>query len=80
MITIAKDLDGIEILARGHIAQREGDPDHGRRRRVDQVHILNPLIAQAPLVESGHQRRGCDLLQLVVRLRRQIRHRKLLAT
>src|ERR1700738_5692171 len=80
MIVIAKDLEFVEVVSRRHVAQGEGDPYHGGCRRVDQVHVLDPLIAQAPPVQGRHQGWRGDLLELVARLQAQLRHRLFLAT
>ena len=65
MGVIPEHVDGVEILARGHVAEREGLTDHGRLVRTEGVHILHHLDAQAALEQGGGDGGGGDGFELV---------------
>ena len=74
MRAILEHADGVEILARRDVAQREGLADHRLGVRIERMHVLDELIAQAALVERRAQRRRAHGLELVARLRLQLGH------
>ena len=51
--------DRVQILARRDVAQREGLADHRRAGRVERMHVLDELVAQAPLEQGGAQALRC---------------------
>ena len=63
MIGIAEGLDGIAILARGDVSQREGLTDHHLALPVDRADALDELVAQSALEQGRRNRRCGDLLQ-----------------
>jgi hypothetical protein len=61
--------DRVQVLARRHVAQREGRPHHVGQARVQRVHVLDELVAQATLEERGAQRGGAHAHQLLAGVR-----------
>jgi hypothetical protein len=65
MGAIAKHVDLVEILARRHVAQREGFPNQRRLIGAQRMHVLDHLDAEATLEQRGGNCCGRDRLQLV---------------
>ncbi|WP_456316694.1 hypothetical protein [Teichococcus aestuarii] len=65
---VAEHVELVEVLARRHVAQREGLPHHALRHRAQRLHALDHLAAEAALEQRGGQGGGADLLQLVAGL------------
>jgi hypothetical protein len=64
VLAVVEDADRVQVLARRHVAQREGRPHHVRQAGVQRPHVLDELLAQAALEQRGAQRGGADLHQL----------------
>src|SRR5947208_6977063 len=62
VLSIAEHADRVEILARRDIPQRERLAHHRSGLRVERMHILDVLIAQAALEQRGRQCGGADRL------------------
>ena len=65
MGAVAEHVDLVEILARRHVAQREGLADQRRLIGTERMHVLDHLDAKAALEQRGGDGGGGDGLQLV---------------
>ena len=65
MSTVAKHVDRVEILTRRHVAQRKGLADQCRLIRVQGVHILDHLDAEATLEQGGRDGGGGDGFEFI---------------
>src|SRR5262249_3196758 len=74
MGTVAEHVDLVEVLARRHVAQREGFADQRRLVRAQRTNVLDHLNTEAALEQCGGHRRGGNRLQLVARGVAQFAH------
>jgi hypothetical protein len=65
MGTVAEDVNLIEILACGHVAQRKSFADQRRLFVSQRMHVLNHLNAKPALEQRRRDGRGGDGLELV---------------
>src|SRR6516165_5752894 len=65
MGAVAKDIELVEVLARRHVAQREGLTDHGRLIGAQGMGVLNALDAKTALEQRGRDGGGRDGFQFV---------------
>ncbi len=64
MRAVAKHLELVQILARRHVAQREGLAHQGRLIRAKRMHVLNALGSKTALEQRGRDRRRADGFEL----------------
>jgi hypothetical protein len=62
---VAEHVDLVEILARRHVAQREGLADQHRLIGTERLHVLDHLDTEAALEQRGGDGGSGNRLQLV---------------